>query len=353
MNDRPSFEQRVGMLLRTIADEMPTGVDPTAVTRQAAVSRGDSRPYRIDFGTPGVMIGVALLLLALLIGIVGGVVGGVRPFQPEPQDILTERALVEPFIGLPPQGTPRSTPETGELVLAFAGRVPHGHAPVRFTRVFVDGRLITGTEAGRVGYHVVEQYLTPEGVELMRSAALSDTILDADLDNLNVDDDPAASGGGPGADWDWLQVQIGEQRFQVGWSDPDLPARLVDAGSWLPEHAWSDRRAMPYVASRYAVCVEALGPRSAAEVFEVLPASIKGLIRSRAIEDTPRRDDPRCLYEVTTADARVIAATLDGTLADGGDVLEWRTRKSPLRNDEVNVELLRVLPDGSSVCYCG
>jgi len=360
MNDSSPIESRIGGLISAYADRAPVDVDPMAMARLAASARRSVGPVSLGFDQPSLRLGLVLLALALAIAMVGGalVVGG--PFERDGEEILTERQPIEPFIGLPPVGVAPSSPESGELVLGFMGRV--SSYGLRFTQVYADGRLITG--ADRPGtYDVVEQHLTREGVDLMRSAVLSNTTLDPDLSSLYTEPNPRSRGGGPGAVWASMQAQVGDQRFQVGWSDADLPARIVDPGSWLPAHAWLDRRAMPYVASRFAVCVDR--PRSwsgkpvstsaleANEGFALLPESIKSLIRSRAIEGTPRREDARCLYEVTTADARVIAATLDGAMDPTDVVLRWTTGELPSGKVEVMLELLRVLPDGGSVCNCG
>jgi len=353
-----SFEQRLADALAAYADQAPIDIEPVTMARFVAARSRRIGPVWFGNLPAGRVLVVAIALFALLVTtLAGAFVTGSYLRENASDAIPAERAFVEPFTGLPPLGVEPSKPETGELVLTFTGRV--SSYGLRFTKVYEDGRLITGVE--RPGtYDVIEQHLTPEGVDLMRSAVLTDTALDRDLDSLYRQHNPLSSGGGPGAVWAWLQAQVGEQRFQVGWSDPDLPARIVDPGSWLPAHAWLDQRSMPYVASRYAVCVgipvawgAAPDPRSAAEVFELLPEPSRSLIRSSAVASTPDAENPGCLYEVATADARVIAPTLDRTMADTGTILRWTTRGQPSGRGEVTVELLRVLPDGGSVCNCG
>jgi hypothetical protein len=310
-----------------------------------------------------------LLVLALLVTIVTGtLVAGGRSAPSDPRQWFSEREPVGPIIGLPPEKATPSTPDTGELVLRYIGR-PQSGPPWRLTQVYADGRLITGVEATAAwrlagGDDVVEQRLTAMGVDLMRSAVLSATTLDPDLVSEYDSEEKVSSGGGPGNEWGILQARTGGQLFQVGWTDPSLPGRIVDPGAWLPPQAWLNKQAVPYIASRFAVCVDSdeMSPpypasptndsRHAAEAFEQIPENVRGLIRSRAIADVPARADARCLFEVTTDDARGIAAALDEAMAPTGTILEWSLPR-PASGGFANVELLRVLPDGSSVCNCG
>ena len=96
------------------------------------------------------------------------------------RDFILDRG----FIGLPPEGATPSAPESGELVLHWLGeerdpRLERRHPPPLVRAwVYADGRIIwsRGEPALRVpegateltsGY--LEQRLTPEGVELLRS----------------------------------------------------------------------------------------------------------------------------------------------------------------------------------------
>lgn len=343
MNDLSRFETRVAELVADYADRAPTDVDPLAMTRLVvADARGPLRPR---LGSSIRVLALAAVVTSMLATILGGLLSSGGPGPSESSRTRTERPVVEPFDGLPPEGTAPSTPATGELVVMFAGRLPQpGFDPVRFIRVYADGRLISGVETTGT-YRVEEQYLAPEGVELMRSAAVANTALRPDR-SLQEDVGP----DGPGADWGAMRVQLGGQRFRVAWSDATLPARMVDPGSWLPGHAWWDRRAMPYVASRYAVCVDA-GAGSTEAAFELLPGAVRGLVRSKG-DLTPDVDDDRCLYEVTTADARMIAAAAEMTMTASGTVLAWTSMPRPA-GWIITLELLRVLPDGAAVCNCG
>ena len=138
------------------------------------------------------------LVAAALIVVIGtaSAIGGVRVFF-----------LDQGFVGLPPVGATPSTPDDGELVLRWLGR-SETHArgryakPLVHTWVYADGRVIWSEESGHssrpvpeganelaTGY--LEQRLTPEGVELLRSEVVG--LLersDIPLETIPTDDEP-------------------------------------------------------------------------------------------------------------------------------------------------------------------
>jgi hypothetical protein len=167
------------------------------------------------------------------------------------------------FDGLPPEGVSPSEPTHGELVLTDGGIHPWYEV-----FVFADGRLIWArglmTDPGPTVSVWIEQRLTPEGVELLRSGA----------------------------------VELGGQYENPGQS--------------LPVGAWEDPTLRPYVPSRYMLCPW----DPPLNLVSVLPRPAQELIRG--IEPTDARTDvgdwtPGCL-EVTVEDAR----TLAGILTDAG-----------------------------------
>lgn len=343
MNDNSRFEARVAELIAAYADRAPIDVDPMAMTRLAAADVGRRAPAWVGFAPAGRSLGFPLFVMATLATlVVGALIAGGQPFRRDPDEILIERALVEPFIGLPPEGAPLSTPETGELVLSFGGR-PNAIG-LKFHRVWVysDGRLIWiregnlpfGASTGSTG--VLEQRLTPLGVELMRSEA-STGLHEDDPDRWHK----------PGVLWGGIKVRDGEQLVDVKWLDPELPGRLADPTSWLPASAWEDQRIGGYVPSRHAVCLEPSG------LIDVLPDPTKELILTRAnrIAGPARNsEDLRCPYRVTTEDARAIIATLDEAGLQRRPYLRYHI---PLGLSQGWVEILPVLPNGDVVCDCG
>ena len=96
-----------------------------------------------------------------------------------------------------PEGATPSTPGRGELV------VRHWWGVARGSYVYADGRLIWYCDtATRRSTGYLEQRLTPEGVELVRSDVVSSGLFVEDLD-VNV------GGGGPCVSW--ISVRDGDR----------------------------------------------------------------------------------------------------------------------------------------------
>lgn len=370
MNDQKALERRVAALIRAYADRAPIDVDPTAMTLLVAAGPRRSSPW-IGFA-PGRALVFTLVLLALLGTIAAGaLLAGGQLFRRDPIEILTDRVLVEPFIGLPPEGVAPSTPETGRLILSFNGRVQSIALDFHRVWVFADGRVIWKrnldgmNDAGRRAFGsrepttaVIEQRLTAEGIELIRSRVLAAGL--HDIEPVGASTDPTALDR-PGVLWGGLVVHDGERLVWADWSDSQMPALLADPASWIPATAWEDRRIGAYVPSRYAVCLQRSGPEgatamAAAEVWDVLPEPTRNLIRSSALEDpVPNWDekDPRCLYQVSTDDARAITAALDDAGLTEGIPIDDASSRGERLVGEGRVELLMVLPNGEVICNCG
>lgn len=314
---------------------------------------------------------IAVIVLVALAIAAGGLIAGAQPFRRDPVDILTNRAFVEPYIGLPPDGVAPSTPETGQLVLSFNGRL-RGIGDFHRLWLFADGRLVWKrnldhiNDAGKRAFGaiepttaVIEQHLAPEGIELMRSRVMAAGLTDFEP----VGTGKAGEWGRPGVLWGGLEVRDGDRLVEASWSDSELPALLADPASWIPASAWGDQRLRAYVPSRYAICLRHGVPAGvpavgSSEIWDLLPEPIRNLIRSRALED-PVPDwnerDPGCLYQVSTDDARAITAALDdaGLQRDSGNPLIYAGIEVPSNAWEGHVELLVVLPNGEVVCECG
>jgi hypothetical protein len=177
------------------------------------------------------------------------------------------------FIGLPPEGATPSTPESGKLVGFWWGPGPGNAWRGRYW-LYEDGRLIVLGEgdipegANRYSTGFLEQRLTPEGVELVRSGT---------------------------------------------------PPYLG-----LPASAWEDREFKAYVPSRYAVCYgswPADWPIERSVVLTWLPPAAEKLLRHKpktafdlelmdgpAGEITPVTD---ICSEMTTEEARALVKVLE------------------------------------------
>ena len=110
------------------------------------------------------------------------------------------------FIGLPPQEATPSSPESGKLLLFYWGPVGEGHGKSRFW-LYADGRMISLREASRPeganerSTGLLEQRLTPEGAELLRSEVMSTGLIGDEDDGVGDDGVPAYQRANDGDDF--------------------------------------------------------------------------------------------------------------------------------------------------------
>jgi len=144
------------------------------ITRERESRGALARAWPSRWGRPG-RRRLFVLAAAVLVVVVGtaSAIGGVRAFF-----------LDRGFIGLPPEGATPSSPASGELEIFYWGHGDPGDKPGDGPRVmawvYADGRLIswrTGSDlpesANPLSTGFLEQRLTPEGVELLRSEVTS------------------------------------------------------------------------------------------------------------------------------------------------------------------------------------
>jgi hypothetical protein len=326
--------------------------------------------------------------------------------------------LGQGFVGLPPVGATPSAPKSGELVLSFRGRsatlplrgtmYPGGHRGGPMTSIFVyaDGRLIWVREGGApagANEHTsgfLEQLLTPEGVELLRSEVISTGLFGHDLGLITG----PAFGGGDGAFWGTIQARNRERLVNVSWIQrahlrdvlhdvPEMAARddatatseqehtlerldglLTDPAAWLPVSAWQNREIRAYVPSRYAVCWAhnpELGPDRPmprtiplSRILTLLPAAIEDLLRRRGFA-LHGSDPPSACSIVPTEEARTISRALDAAGLEkrsGGEGrgsynefgLTYRFQAPDQRPGHVYISFEPTLPHGEWICTaCG
>jgi hypothetical protein len=302
------------------------------------------------------------------------------------------------FIGLPPQGAKPSAPgssgasptaaESGELVLFYWGRAAgnsdYGLGGAGKSRIWVyaDGRLIFLREASipeganRLSTGFLEQRLTHEGVELLRSETLSTGLLG---------DDEVAPGSQPVPFGMLIAVRDGDRLVRVSRVSEleRLVARVTDPASWLPASAWADREISAYVPSRYAVCFgKGLPPQpiDPSRLWSALPARAASLLRAKewskqapyeAPYDVLRREPkvrgderpPGGLYcsDATTEEARALAEALrDGGLEQGGPAFDRAFQLSYTfdvpgsTGEKAGISFEPYLPHGEWICSpCG
>jgi hypothetical protein len=209
------------------------------------------------------------------------------------------------FIGVPPVGASLSTPEHGKLVLSVYGNARGSRTALW---LYADGRLIWRREnprgaelpvsANRAFTGLLEQRLTTQGVDLLRSEALSSSLLDGRL-VLSVQDQPCVN---------TVQVRRGRGLRRVTWygsqcqGQPGIPPgiptasaeqaralrslvdRLAYPASWLPASAWKEQRIRAYLPARFELSYGAWRPHAKfSDALERLPASARALLRAKKV----------------------------------------------------------------------
>jgi hypothetical protein len=197
-----------------------------------------------------------------------------------------------------------------------------------------DGRLISerlGDPSGEgEPTGLIEQRLTPDGVELVRSEVLSTGLFDRDLHF----EDP------PGLHYRQIEILDGDRLVSISWGPlfsgggPEgvptatptrqqidaiqlVDTRLEDLASWLPAIAWVDAGLRPYTPSRFSICFEAGTGIGIEGVLDRLPRPVQDLLRrlDRTHEEFGRSGPATTSEEwcstVTTQDARWLARILD------------------------------------------
>jgi hypothetical protein len=234
-------------------------------------------------------------------------------------------AQSDAIVGLPPEGTAPSDTEPGELVLQWDGSITASG----MLWVYADGRMIWWRLAseravdGDAFIGLVEQRLSPQGVEFLLSTVISTGLFDSDLVL-------AREGSAP-----YLQIQVknGDQFVGVTWAwrgiSGDAPvatsaqaseltaldALLTDPDSW-PASSWDDQTKRAYVPSEYAICFRAFmqpgrkaptEPIEAARIWALLPDAAETLILAGDPAPADAPDPNGNCPRVTTGDARAIA----------------------------------------------
>jgi hypothetical protein len=348
------------------------------VLRRASVTRGVLLRVRRDAPLRRRRSVVVLAVAAVVVVVVTASALAVRTF-------IVDKG----FVGLPPEGATPSAPATGELVLHFVGR---STTDERLTQVwvFADGRLIWARPGylpgGANGFTtgLIEQHLTPAGVEQLRSEVLSTGLFDHDLDLSTK-----------GFIWGEITARVDDHLVTVGWSNADLyssdrdaadrtpataeqypalerlDALLPNPGLQLPASAWEDQAIRGYVPSYFSVCYEGLpeevsDPQSdPSRILSLLPARAQAILdgKERTRKERQRGWGAGPYYpvrtdcsNVTTDEARELVSVLDasGLAQDGPEAGLAYSLDVPGPIPEIgSVTLEPVLPDGSTTGFRG
>jgi hypothetical protein len=318
------------------------------------------------------VVGIAVFVAAIWIVTSGGPFDRSQP--PTPGGEVTGPTAPPPHpvgVGLldfPPEGAEPSTPERGELVVGFV----FGHSsgdPGRFgMHVYADGRVIW-QRLGLVGVSnrstgLIEQRLTPEGVELVLDEVLATGFFHRDRDRELI---------GPlgGLHFGWIEVRT-DRLERLTWGDtgnwggrqpiestvrPEdvdrlkrLDERLEDLGPWLPASAWVDAEYRAYVPVRYQVCY---GGRSQALersfILKLLPTPVEDVLgpleTSSGEWRGPRGYIGYWCSTVTTDEARALARILEDAGASRNDP-DWPSYAfAPPGGPWIGIDFDPLLPD--------
>ena len=286
------------------------------------------------------------------------------------------------FIGLPPVGATASTPKRGDLVLSAYGVTGRSRNKVW---VYRDGRVIWQREyppgrrerpesANAHSSGLLEQRLTPRGVELLRSEILSTGLFGRDRE---------LSMARPVPFFNYIHVRNGGRLVRVTWhqhppyrrlADSPYPlatreqatalqrliARVTEPESWLPASAWRDQQVRAYVPARFELWYGAwpLDVRFS-DILKPLPVSARELLRTKR----PRRVAGRVgsptnlvpayayVFRVTTEEARslrraLVAAGLDVDWRIDDVALAYRAEVRHPNAGAITITFVPILPHG-------
>jgi hypothetical protein len=233
-------------------------------------------------------------------------------------------------VPLLPEGVP-SNPDTSEL--AASVQTSNGDSPY-FYYLYADGRLVWfSRQVGERGGYI-EQRLTPEGVERVRSRFLSSGLFD-----------PAQPQSGCKEPALCVRADDGRLLSTLRWQSAEgyqLLAYIKTLDSSLPEAEWADKEIKPHIPPAVAVCVDIVGydavhgaveaPADLAVLLPLFPARAAELLGGREpvgpIPTIPAR--ARC-YEMTLEEARALAAAfldpaVGGKHQDRGIVITFNSQ---------------------------
>ena len=267
--------------------------------------------------------------------------------------------------GLPPEGATPSAPERGELVVALtSGTIPGGsHDRVW---VYADGRVISRVYVPTLEPYsgLVEQHLTPEGVESLRSSVLSTGLFEHDLDLVREDPLMCCLEIQARERDRLVHVTLGPRSVLPDREAPQatpeqaaalrsLEALLSRPESW-PASVWTDREVRAYVPTNYSFCSRSARPP---RILALIPERARDLLISSGYPTTYASGQQPACARVTTEEARALARILMAEFAyEGGPSLAFSFTKpgTPVRPASLGLIAVNpVLPHGESAGLAG
>jgi hypothetical protein len=202
--------------------------------------------------------------------------------RPAPTTATTPIPMVAPAERLPAEGTPLSTPETGELVASAA----HIHRGAFF--LYADGRLISIWDTDYPIRSWVERRLSAAGVEAVRQEFLSTGAFDPGQAATEVpagDIPPSRCMCVRNDDGRVLARTDLERGLEPTAVEPELEAVLTyfeELESKIPEAGWVDREFKDYAPAKYSIdftrengtTSERLDPNTALELLSEPAATL-------------------------------------------------------------------------------
>jgi hypothetical protein len=264
------------------------------------------------------------------------------------------------IVGIPPEGAIPSSPSRGELAVSAGFAHTSGDPGLFVLNVYADGRLIwhrlgdltPDSDEPPTGW--IEQKLSPEGIELIRSEVLSTGLFERDAHFVGAGL-PYTAG---------IEVRDGDSLVGITWglitpeedrigperiATPEqvdtllrLRARMEDLASWLPASAWEDQELRPYVASRHLVCYVAEQGIGADRALASLPPRAGDMLRPLERTHGAYGDDSWCSI-VTTEQGRAFAGVLDEAgfgITNRDNWLKYEPRDPDAVVDSVSIEPL-------------
>ena len=327
--------------------------EPGALERQQNRQVRTARNRRIGGYAVGAAIGLAAVV-AVILGTRAGrnattpvIPGTTGPsVAPDPD--------AEGLNGLPPEGAMPSTPESGELVVELnIGTIPSRD----LVWVYADGRVISRLYLRELQPYsgLVEQHLTPEGVEFLRSSVLHTGLFEHDLDLAT--EDPMCCLDISVRDGDRLvRLRLGPRDALSDREAPQatpeqaaalesLEALLSRPESW-PASVWTDQKIRAYVPSSYSFCSRWAEP---SRVLALLPEPAGDLLGAAYLqtEGSGGRQEPDCI-RMMTEEVRALAEILIAEWGPGHDnIVPGFSLENPEKpGSHILIAINPVLPHG-------